>query len=66
VAKLFLVDLAKLQAIWRVLLFMGFGAAFLALSYYFPSLWKAKPSGAANASPESDEEGRPPLDRHLK
>ena len=52
VAKLFLVDLAELQAIWRVLLFMGFGAAFLALSYYFPSLWKAKPSDVAtNAQP---------------
>jgi hypothetical protein len=51
VAKLFLVDLAKLQAIWRVLLFMGFGAAFLALSYYFPSLWKAKRSGAEPPAP---------------
>jgi hypothetical protein len=66
VAKLFLVDLAKLQAIWRVLLFMGFGAAFLALSYFFPSFWKAKPTEVANASPESDGEGRPPLDRDLK
>ncbi len=49
VAKLFLVDLAALEAIWRVLLFLGFGAAFLALSYYFPSLWKAK--SAADAPP---------------
>lgn len=44
VVKLFLVDLAALEAIWRVLLFLGFGAAFLALSYYFPSLWKTKPA----------------------
>jgi len=42
VAKLFLVDLSELETIWRVLLFMGFGAAFLLLSYYFPKLWKAK------------------------
>lgn len=43
VAKLFLVDLARLETIWRVLLFFGFGGAFLALSYYFQSLWKAAP-----------------------
>jgi hypothetical protein len=41
VGKLFLVDLAHLEAIFRILLFMGFGAAFLALSYYFRSLWKS-------------------------
>ncbi len=35
VAKLFLVDLAALETIWRVLLFMGFGALFLLLSYFF-------------------------------
>jgi uncharacterized membrane protein len=40
VAKLFLVDLAELETIWRVLLFMGFGAVFLLLSYYFPKLWR--------------------------
>lgn len=37
VAKLFLVDLARLAAVWRVLLFVGFGALFLALSYALPS-----------------------------
>ena len=47
VAKLFLVDLAKLETIWKVLLFVGFGSIFLALSYYFPKLWK----GETNASP---------------
>jgi hypothetical protein len=41
VGKLFLVDLAHLQAIFRIFLFMGFGAAFLALSYYFKALWKS-------------------------
>lgn len=49
IVKLFLVDLAALEAIWRVLLFLGFGGAFLALSYYFPSLWKAK--SAADTPP---------------
>jgi uncharacterized membrane protein len=42
VLKLFLVDLAELETIWRVLLFMGFGAIFLLLSYYFPKLWKGE------------------------
>lgn len=38
VAKLFLVDLRTLEAIWRVLLFMGFGGIFLLLSYFFKDL----------------------------
>ncbi len=38
VAKLFLVDLATLETIWRVLLFMGFGALFLVLSYLLKNL----------------------------
>ncbi len=40
VAKLFLIDLAKLEVLWRILLFMGFGGLFLFLSYYFQDLWK--------------------------
>jgi hypothetical protein len=40
VGKLFLVDLAQVQALWRVLLFMGFGALFLLLSYFLPNLLK--------------------------
>jgi hypothetical protein len=40
VAKLILFDLAQLEAIWRVLLFMGFGALFLVISYYARSLWR--------------------------
>ncbi len=35
VAKLLLVDLAYLEAFWRVLLFLGFGALFLLLSFFF-------------------------------
>ena len=41
VGKLFLVDLTQLEAIWRILLFFGFGGLFLILSYYMPSLWKS-------------------------
>lgn len=40
VGKLFLIDLARLEAIWRILLFLGFGGLFLLLSYYFQSWWK--------------------------
>ena len=40
VGKLFLVDLAKLETIWRILLFLGFGGLFLVISYYFPALKK--------------------------
>lgn len=37
VAKLFLVDLAALEAIYRILLFLGFGAVFLFFSYALQS-----------------------------
>jgi uncharacterized membrane protein len=40
VVKLFLIDLANLETIWKVLLFIGFGGVFLLLSYYFKPLWK--------------------------
>ena len=40
VAKLFLWDLAGVEAIWRVLLFLGFGGLFLVLSYYLQALWR--------------------------
>jgi len=43
VIKLFMIDLAQLETIWRVLLFIGVGGAFLALSYFFPALWKDQP-----------------------
>jgi hypothetical protein len=46
VAKLFLIDLANLEVLWRILLFMGFGGLFLFLSYYFQDLWKAKAKAA--------------------
>ena len=48
VAKLFLIDLAKLEVLWRILLFMGFGGLFLFLSYYFQDLWKGTPETEDN------------------
>ena len=44
VGKLFLVDLAGVEAVWRILLFLGFGGLFLALGYYLPHLWRPKAS----------------------
>lgn len=43
VIKLFIVDLARIEALWRVLLFLGFGGAFLALGYFSRSLWRPLP-----------------------
>jgi uncharacterized membrane protein len=43
VAKLFLIDLAQLEAIWRIALFLGFGGLFLAVSYYFRQWWRKAP-----------------------
>jgi hypothetical protein len=37
-AKLLVVDMAGTETIWRVLLFLGFGGALLALSYFAPIL----------------------------
>lgn len=46
-AKLFLIDLQYLEAIWRILLFLGFGALFLVISYFFQNVVKRD-----NESPE--------------
>ena len=40
VGKLFAWDLSGVDAIWRILLFLGFGGLFLGLGYYLQSLWK--------------------------
>ena len=45
VGKLFLVDLAGLETIWRVLLFICFGGVLLALGYWFPLLWRRRTKG---------------------
>ena len=47
VGKLFVVGLIGIEAIWCVLLFLGFGGLFLALSYYLRSLEHPKPETLA-------------------
>ncbi|MDQ3929210.1 MAG: DUF2339 domain-containing protein [Chloroflexota bacterium] len=54
VGKLFLVDLVGLDAIWRVLIFLGIGGLFLGLSYYFQNVLKRTPMLG------EDAEGRQP------
>ena len=44
VAKLFLVDLDRVDPFIRILLFLGFGALFLGISYYYRDRW-SKPDG---------------------
>ncbi|MBA2375312.1 MAG: DUF2339 domain-containing protein [Rubrobacteraceae bacterium] len=39
-AKMLVVDPAEVEAIWRILLFLGFGGTFLTLSFFLQSLWK--------------------------
>ncbi|HYH80492.1 MAG TPA: DUF2339 domain-containing protein [Longimicrobium sp.] len=51
VAKLFLVDLSALHPLFRVLLFLGFGAVFLFLSYALQAWWKDAREHARGASP---------------
>ena len=51
VAKLFLVDLAALHALFRVLLFLGFGTVFLVLSYSLQGWWKREHPGDGQARP---------------
>ena len=42
--KLLIVDFANLDVVWRILIFMGFGGAFLFLSYWIKDLWNVKTS----------------------
>jgi uncharacterized membrane protein len=42
VAKLFVVDLAALDAIWRIVLFLGIGAGFLLISFLLQGLWEQR------------------------
>lgn len=44
VGKLFLVDLATLPALWRIVLFLGAGATFLLIGYSVPGFRHASPS----------------------
>jgi hypothetical protein len=54
VAKLFLVDLERLDPLFRVLLFLGFGAVFLYFSYSLSGAWKPR----AQPDPEPRPAGR--------
>ena len=54
--KLFLVDLAEVEALWRVLLFLGFGVLFLSLSYYLQALWRPGRSTAEESGPHKGGE----------
>jgi hypothetical protein len=44
VAKLVLVDARAEELIWRGLLFLGFGGAFLVLAYYFQNRIRRGPT----------------------
>ena len=59
VGKLFLVDLARVEPIVRILLFLGFGVVFLALSYFFRSLWQ-RGVGVDDEDGDSSLRGRNP------
>lgn len=50
IAKLIFVDLADLDPIWRIGLFLGFGAVLLGVSYILPNLWR---SGAGEGGERS-------------
>lgn len=50
VAKLLLIDLSALAAVWRILMFMGFGIAFLGLGYLVPRLTR----DASEPAPDAD------------
>jgi uncharacterized membrane protein len=47
VVKLFMVDLAALDAVWRIILFLSLGALLLLLSYLFPALFRGQVAAAA-------------------
>ncbi len=39
-AKLMIVDLARVDSLWRILLFLAFGVIFLSLGYWLRNLWQ--------------------------
>lgn len=55
-AKLFLIDLQYVDAIWRILLFLGFGGFFLLFSYFFQGAVErdARNSGPAPRTPGTE------------
>ncbi|MCB0154130.1 MAG: DUF2339 domain-containing protein, partial [Anaerolineae bacterium] len=58
VGKLLVIDLAELAAIWRILLFFGFGGAFLILSYFSRKLWRAPDAPQPNSKDVDGDESR--------
>jgi uncharacterized membrane protein len=55
VSKLIFYDLANVEALWRILLSLGFGAVFLGLSYGLQVLWQPR-SSHANAKTQDISE----------
>jgi len=53
-AKLLLVDLKRIEAVWRILISAGLGGLFLLLSYALPSLGRR--AGLAGPEPEPETE----------
>lgn len=49
--KLVLFDLSQVEPIWRILLFLSFGAVFLALGYYFRSVWDRREDDPPTPTP---------------
>jgi uncharacterized membrane protein len=62
VGKLFIVDLAELDPIWRILIFLVVGAGFLVLGFFVPSLWRPIKSEQGHEVDSSgpQEDGRRP------
>jgi len=60
VAKLFLIDLAQLETLLRILLFIGFGVAFLAAGYYLQLRWGDRflPMGGEGKRPGSADDAQ--------
>lgn len=50
VIKLFVVDLARIAAVWRVMASLGLGGMFLLLGYYLPRSWRAREGGDKEAA----------------
>ena len=40
VGKLLIVDLARVDPLWRILLFLAFGSVLLGLGYWLRDLWR--------------------------
>ncbi|UCG88478.1 MAG: DUF2339 domain-containing protein, partial [Gemmatimonadota bacterium] len=53
VGKLFLVDLDRVDPFLRILLFLGFGGLFLAISYYYRDRWQS--ADGAGRAPEQED-----------